>query len=71
MASDDVEKRALLDACSKLSEDEWNDITGAMSQRDMEFCCNAREAKEGGESIERVGNVVDALRKWASLQDRS
>lgn len=55
-------------ACDALSEDIWDDITGAMQQRDHEFCCNAKEREAGQRDIELVAELIEALRGWRKEQ---
>lgn len=67
---DDVEKQALLKACDAMSKAEWNEITGAIAQRDSEFICRRSEQKEADVYLAKVDAVVETLRAWAALQER-
>lgn len=58
------EERELIDACGDIREDLWHDITGAMNQRDAEYCGSVGERLKGLADIERVDRVVVALRAW-------
>lgn len=51
-------------ACDALSDDLWTDVTGAMAQRNDEFCCSQSESLEGKKEVALIAELVDAVRAW-------
>ena len=56
-------------ACDAISDDLWSDITGAMAQRNDEFCCSPREQEDGRKEVALVDQLLEAVREWRKGQE--
>lgn len=55
-------------ACDALSDDDWEDITGAMDQRNGEFCVGQADHDAAAAEYKRIYELIQALREWRTTQ---